>query len=183
MSKKIAVIIGSSRPGRIGANITHWVVANLPKNDDITYEVIDLAEQNLPMFDEAMPPMMMQYQNEHTKQWSAKISEYSGFVFVTPEYNAGYPAVLKNAIDYLLVEWKAGVVTIVSYGWSGGASANHQLKEVFERIGSKITKTLPQVTLTKESFGEDHQIKDIDTTFAAFAGDITKAGEELISAL
>lgn len=183
MSKKIAVIVGSSRPGRIGANVTNWVVANLPKTDEVSYEIIDLAKEALPMFDEAMPPMMGQYQGEHTKRWAAKIAGYDAFVIVSPEYNAGYPAVLKNAIDYLKAEWQNKPVTIVTYGYSGGASANNQLKEVFTRIETKITATLPQLTFGQDDFGPDYQIKDLDTTFATSRAVVTKAGEELIALL
>ena len=93
--KKIAVIIGTSRPSRIGANVTNWVIGKLPKNDDVAYEVIDLAEWNLPLLDEILPPMMGQYGNEHTKKWSAKISEFDGFLVVS-EF-----VVTENRLQYL----------------------------------------------------------------------------------
>ena len=179
MNKKIAVIIGSTRPGRIGENITNWVISKLPSNDT-TYEVIDLGVVNLPIFNEPMPPMMGQYQFAHTKDWSAKISGYDGVVVVSPEYNAGYPAVLKNAIDYLCNEWKDKPVTIVTYGYTGGASANNQLREVFTRLNSRVTETLPTLHFSDGIFGDDYQVADLDTAFGAHVEDITKAGQELI---
>ena len=180
MSKKVAVVLSSTRPGRIGANITNWAMGQLTNNSDVTFEVVDLKDWDLPILDEPMPPMMQQYQHDHTKKWSAKIKEYAGYIFVTPEYNAGYPAGLKNAIDYLYVEWKDKPVSIISYGWSGGASANKQLQQVFERIGMKITKTLPQLVMTKEMFGEDHQIKNVDEAFSEYKNAIQEAQAELI---
>lgn len=179
MGKKIAVIIGTTRPGRIGENIAKWVVTKLPQ-DDTTYELIDLGEENLPMFDEPMPPMMGQYQFEHTKNWSAKVSGFDGFVVVSPEYNAGYPAVLKNAIDYLCKEWSDKPVTIVTYGYTGGASASNQLKEVFTRLKSRVTDILPTLYFSDGIFGADYQITDLDTAFAKHAGDIHAAGKQLI---
>ena len=181
MSKNIAVIIGTTRPSRIGANVTNWVISRLPVKDGIVYEIIDLAEWNLPIFDEAKSPMMGQYQNDHTKKWSAKISEFDGFVIVSAEYNAGYPAALKNAVDYLAAEWKDKPIAIVTYGYTGGASANNQLDEVFTRLKMKVTPTKPKLFFSEGIFGEDGQIKDIEEAFGKHAADIAKAGEELIS--
>lgn len=179
----IGVIMGSSRPGRNGDSITEWVLSLLPKKDGVTYELIDLREENLPMFDEVMPPMMQQYQNEHTKKWAAKIGGMQGFVVVSPEYNAGYPAVLKNAIDYLKAEWQNKPIMLVTYGWSGGASANNQLKEVFTRIETKFTETRPQMVFTQESFGEAGKLKASAEVFAQYADDVKKAGQELLELL
>lgn len=180
MNKKIAVIIGSTRPGRIAENISKWVVSKLPQ-DGATYEMIDLNDINLPMFNEPMPPMMGQYQFDYTKNWSAKISGYDGVMVVSPEYNAGYPAVLKNAIDYLCNEWKEKPVAIVTYGYTGGASANNQLKEVFVRLNARLTNTLPTLYFSDGIFGEDYQITDLDTAFGKHIEDITKSGEELLA--
>lgn len=180
---KVGVVIGSSRPGRIGAMITEWVVRNLPAADDVTYEVIDLAEWNLPMFDEMMPPMMGMYQGEHTKKWAQYITGFQGFIFVTPEYNAGYPAVLKNAIDYLKAEWKDKPSLVISYGWDGGVSANNQLREVLARIGTKATEAHPALAFGQDFFGEDHKVKDIAASYAGYAKDVKAAAQELTSLL
>lgn len=181
MGKKVAIIIGSTRPTRIGANVANWVITKLPESSDVTYELVDLADWNLPLFNEPLPPMMGQYQYEETKKWSAKISEFDGYVVISPEYNAGYPAVLKNAIDYLHAEWKEKPVTIITYGHSGGASANNQLKDVFVRLNSKVTETRPILTFSAGIFSDDYQIKDIEAAFGSSAADIKKAGEELLA--
>lgn len=179
MSKKVAVIIGSSRPSRIGANISNWVLTKLPKSENVIYEIVDLAEWKLPLLNEPLQAKLHKYEFEYTKEWGAKIEEFDGFVFVTPEYNAGYSAVLKNAIDYLYDEWKDKPATIVSYGWSGGASANNQLREVLIRIGLKITDTLPKLNFSGDIFDEQAQVKDVEQAFGSHANEIQKAGEEL----
>lgn len=181
MSKNIAVIIGSTRPSRIGANVTNWVLGKLPQNSDVKYELVDLAEWNLPLLDEVKMPSKGEYEHEHSKKWSAKISEFDGFVVVSPEYNAGYPAALKNAVDYLYSEWLDKPVTIITYGWSGGASSNNQLHEVFTRLKMKITETNPKLYYGEDFFDENDQIKDIEASFGKFSTDITQAGEELLN--
>ena len=183
MKKQIAVIIGSTRPGRIGQSIAEWALTQLDRKDDVEYEIVDLKDWKLPILDEPMPPMMHQYQYNHTKKWSAKIEQYAGYIFVTPEYNAGYPAGLKNAIDYLYTEWKDKPVTIISYGWSGGASSSNQLRQVFERIGMKIAETRPQLVMTKDMFNEQHQIANVGQSFSKYANDIKQASQEVLEQL
>src|SRR4051812_42599136 len=107
---KIAAIIGSTRPGRRGANVAQWVrdAANsheTVKAGDATVEIVDIAEFDLPLLDEAMPALFGQYRNEHTLKWARTIASYDAFIFVTPEYNRTVPASLKNAIDFLYNEW------------------------------------------------------------------------------
>ncbi len=180
---KIGVIIGSSRPGRIGGQVTDWVLENLPKSDDVNYEIIDLQEWDLPMFNEVMPPMMGQYHNVHTKKWAEHIKGLHAFVMVTPEYNAGYPASLKNAIDYLKAEWKDKPTLVVSYGWDGGLSSNNQLREVLARVGNKLTETHPALKFNKDMFGEDGKIKDVDATFGDHSEEVEAAGQQLLDLL
>ena len=181
---KIGVVIGSSRPGRIGADIANWVVKNLPTSDGVSYELVDLAEWNLPMFDEMFPPMMGNYQNDHTKKWAAFIAGLQAFVFVTPEYNAGYPATLKNALDYLKAEWKDKPSLVISYGWDGGISSNNQLREVLTRIGTKNVEMSPALPFgSPEFFGPDGKIKDIEASYGKFAEEVNAAGQQLIDAL
>lgn len=180
MKPKIQVIMGSTRPTRINKNITEWLVEIASANNKADYEIIDLADWHLPFIDEPMPPMMNKYQNSHTKQWSEKIQQGDGYIFVTPEYNAGYPAVLKNAIDYLNVEWKDKPVLIVSYAFSGGVSASAQLKQVAERLGMKPTSISPALTNTRDMYGEDGQIKDIKKAYAEYESTVLEANEELL---
>src|ERR1035437_2505641 len=101
----IQIIIGSTRPGRIGPQIAEWMVENLPKHPETEYEIVDIAGWKLPLFNEPVHPSLNQYEHAHTKAWSKKIKEADAFIFLTPEYNSGYPASLRNAIDYLYHEW------------------------------------------------------------------------------
>ena len=94
---KIGIILGSTRPGRKGDQVAKWVLEQASKRDSATYELIDLAEFNLPHLDEAISASQGKYENEHTKAWAAAIAQYDGFVFVTPEYNHSTSGALKNA--------------------------------------------------------------------------------------
>ncbi|HEY2167699.1 MAG TPA: NAD(P)H-dependent oxidoreductase [Jatrophihabitantaceae bacterium] len=127
---RIAIILGSTRPGRNGAAVAQWVYDVASKRDDAEYELVDLLDYPLPHLDEALPPSMGQYQNDHTKRWAAKIASFDGFVFVTPEYNHSTSGVLKNAIDYLYQEWNNKAAGFVSYGGVGGARAAEHLRLV-----------------------------------------------------
>jgi NAD(P)H-dependent FMN reductase len=127
---RIGIILGSTRPNRNGEQVARWVRQVAGQRTDAEFELIDLRDYPLPHLDEPLPPSLGRYQNEHTKQWSAKIASFDGFVIVTPEYNHGVPGVLKNAIDYLYAEWNNKAVGFVSYGVVGGVRAVEHLRLV-----------------------------------------------------
>jgi len=127
---KIAVILGSTRPGRNGEAVAKWVYELARKRTDAEFELVDIADYNLPLYDEPYPAMMQQYTKEHTKKWSKKINEFDGYIFVTAEYNHSIPGALKNAIDYLNVEWKNKAAGFVSYGSAGGARAVEHMRTI-----------------------------------------------------
>jgi NAD(P)H-dependent FMN reductase len=127
---KIGIIFGSTRPGRNGEQVAHWVLQHAQQRTDATYELIDLAEVGLPLLDEAMPLSMGQYADEHTRAWAKTIASFDGFVIVTPEYNHGIPAALKNALDYPYAEWNNKAVGFVGYGTHGAARAVEHLRGV-----------------------------------------------------
>jgi NAD(P)H-dependent FMN reductase len=127
---RIGIILRSTRPGRNGAQGADWVHEIAASRGDAEYELVDLLDYPLPHLDEAYPPAMGQYQNDHTKRWAAKIATFDGFVMVTPEYNHSTSGVLKNAIDYLFAEWANKAVGFVSYGGAGGARAAEHLRLV-----------------------------------------------------
>jgi NAD(P)H-dependent FMN reductase len=131
---KIAIILGSTRPGRNGKAVADWVLAKAAERNGAQYELVDLADYPLPHLDEVMPPSLGQYQNEHTLAWAEKIAGYDGFIFVTPEYNHSTSAVLKNAIDYLYGEWNNKAAAFVSYGSLGGARAIEHLRGVASEL-------------------------------------------------
>ncbi|WP_313545263.1 NADPH-dependent FMN reductase [Leifsonia aquatica] len=131
---KIAIIIGSTRPGRNGEAVARWVYEHAAKRAGVEYELVDLADWNLPHLDEAMPAAMGQYANDHTKAWAAKIAEFDGYLFVTPEYNHSTSGALKNAIDFVGAEWANKAAGFVSYGVFGGARAVEHLRLVLSQL-------------------------------------------------
>jgi NAD(P)H-dependent FMN reductase len=131
---KIAVIVGSTRPGRNGEAVGKWVYEVAARRQDVSFELIDLAEVNLPLLDEPFPPALQKYTKDHTKAWSEKVSGFDGFIFVTPEYNHGVPAALKNALDYLYREWNNKVAGFVGYGNAGGARSIVQLRQIIAEL-------------------------------------------------
>jgi NAD(P)H-dependent FMN reductase len=128
---KLHVILASTRPGRAGEPIADWFVARARDHGAFDVELVDLAEVGLPFFDEPNHPRLRRYEHQHTKDWSARIDAADAFVFVTPEYNYGFTAPLKNAIDYLHFEWQHKPVGFVSYGGvAAGTRAVQMLKQV-----------------------------------------------------
>ncbi len=115
----IAIIIGSTRPGRNGEAVAKWVCEIAQRRTDAEFELVDIKDFNLPLLDEPVPPIMGQYSKPHTKAWAARIGSFDGYVFVTPEYNHGVPGALKNAIDFLFREWNDKAAGFVSYGGAG----------------------------------------------------------------
>jgi NAD(P)H-dependent FMN reductase len=126
---RIAVILGSTRPGRNGQAVADWVIAQ-SANHGATCELVDLVDFPLPHMDEPVPPSFGSYVNDHTKAWSAKIAQYDGFIIVTPEYNHSTSGVLKNAIDFLYTEWDNRAAGFVAYGSLGGARAIEHLRGI-----------------------------------------------------
>jgi NAD(P)H-dependent FMN reductase len=127
---KIGIIIGSTRPGRNAEQVAKWYYEIAKKRTDAEFELIDIADYDLPLLDEALPAGWNQYANEHTKKWASKIAEFDGYVMVTPEYNHSTSAALKNAIDYLAVEWANKAVAFVSYGSAMGVRAVEHLRQI-----------------------------------------------------
>ncbi len=142
--------MGSVRAGRLCPKIASWVVAVAQASTSLKYELIDLADWPLPMNDEPGLPALGVYAQEHTRAWSRKIASADAVMFVTPQYNWGYPAPLKNAIDHLDNEWKGKPVIIVSYGGHGGDKCAAQLKQVAEGLKMRLVSTMPRITLTRE---------------------------------
>jgi NAD(P)H-dependent FMN reductase len=131
---KIAIIIGSTRPGRNGEAVAKWVFEIAKKRQDAEFELVDLKDFNLPLLDEPVPPSMGQYSKPHTKTWAAKVASFDGYVFVAPEYNHGISGALKNAIDFLFSEWNNKAAGFVSYGSVGGARAVEHLRLVMAEV-------------------------------------------------
>jgi NAD(P)H-dependent FMN reductase len=131
---KIAIILGSTRPGRNGEAVAKWVHEVAKKRTDAEFELVDVKNFNLPLLDEPLSPIMGQYSKPHTRVWAAKIASFDAYVFVTPEYNHGIPGALKNAIDFLFAEWNNKAAGFVSYGGVSGARAVEQLRLVLAEV-------------------------------------------------
>jgi NAD(P)H-dependent FMN reductase len=143
---KIAVVLGSTRPGRNGHAVASWVYDIASKRGDADFELVDIADYGLPLLDEPVPPAMGQYGNPHTKRWAAKIAEFDGYVFVTPEYNHSTSAALKNALDYLYAEWNNKAAGFVGYGSAGGTRAVEQLRLMMAEL--QVATVRGQVALS-----------------------------------
>ncbi|CAN5492477.1 NAD(P)H-dependent oxidoreductase [soil metagenome] len=124
---KLHTIVVSTRPGRQGPAVANWFHALAQKHGKFAAELIDLAEVNLPLFDEPVHPRLRQYANDHTKRWSASVESADAFVFVTPEYNYSAPPSLVNALDYLVQEWAYKPAGFVSYGGVSGGTRSVQM--------------------------------------------------------
>lgn len=104
------------------------------RRTDAEYELVDVADYDLPLLDEPLPPAMGRYSKPHTKRWAGTISGFDGFVVVTPEYNHGIPGALKNAIDFLFAEWNNKAAAFVGYGSAGGVRAVEHLRTVMAEL-------------------------------------------------
>ena len=147
---RIAIILGSTRPGRRVVDVARWVAEAAGRHSAVKagqagLELVDLADYTLPLLDEPAPAVIGHYRHAHTVRWAATIGRFDGFVFVTPEYNSAIPAALKNAIDYLYAEWNDKAAGIVSYGVYGGTRAAEQLRQTMGEI--KIADVHAQVAI------------------------------------
>ena len=131
---RIAIITGSTRPGRNNDAVARWIHSIAATREDAQFEIIDIADLGLPLLDEPVPPSFGQYTNEHTRRWAATIAAFDGFVFVTPEYNHSTSAALKNAIDFLYAEWNNKAAGFVGYGSMGGARAIEHLRGIMAEL-------------------------------------------------
>jgi NAD(P)H-dependent FMN reductase len=148
----ILVVIGSARTGRVADKIVGYVKQDLTSREDVNVTVADLAELNLPFYNNeqaAMSPERVQT-NENVTAWSKLVSESDGVVFVTPEYNHNLSAIQKNALDWLFFEWNDKPVTAVGYGWSGGSLAIAALREVLTNVKADIGQDMAQLGFMKD---------------------------------
>jgi NAD(P)H-dependent FMN reductase len=171
---RVGVIVGSNRPIRICRDISEWVLGVAQTVDENSYELIDLAEVNLPFLDEPEMAAAGNYQHEHTKHWSALIQSFDAFVFVVPQYNWGYPAVVKNALDFLYAEWRDKPVAVVSYGTRGGRRATEQLHVVFQGLHMRVVDENPALITNAESVDQTGKLHPAATLFASFEPDVRK---------
>jgi NAD(P)H-dependent FMN reductase len=163
----ISVIVGSVRQGRFADKPTQWILRHLRKREGLDTRLLDLRDYPMPFFDAAMPPSVpgrAPYEHEVVRKWTAAIAASDGFVFVTPEYNYGPAAVLKNAIDWVYPEWNRKAAGFVSYGAAGGTRSVQQLRDTLAEVqvaASRFAVTIPRATLMAHFQGGD-----VDASFA-----------------
>jgi len=180
---QLMVVIASTRPGRGGSAVATWFIERATRHGGFEIAVVDLAEFRLPLLDEPNHPRLRKYQNRHTQAWSAMVDAADAFAFVTPEYNHGYPASLKNAIDYLHNEWQYKPVGFVSYGGvAAGTRSVEQLQQVVTAV--RLTPVIEQVNIPfYQQFIDDAgvlQANDVmETAALALLDQLARLGDAL----
>lgn len=165
MKPTILVILGTTREGRRGIKVADWIMQNLSKRTDAKFELVDLRDWDFPFFNIPISPSTEKgkYENPLQKKWAKKINSADGFIIITPEYNHGYTAVLKNAMDYLWFEWNAKPVTFISYGGlSGGIRAVEQLRQVAIELEMIPIRHQVIIHRIRSAFDENGELKDND---------------------
>lgn len=167
---RVSVVIASTRPTRIGHHVADWVLAGLrdlaaPAGRTVEVTVHDLRELALPFLDEPGQPADGHYVHDHTRRWSAAMSATDALVLVMPEYNRGYNAALKNAIDYLYAEWDGLPVGLVGYGWHGASYAKSALQQTLERV--KMTVVDGPGLSFEETLTQEGEVRADDEAQAA----------------
>jgi NAD(P)H-dependent FMN reductase len=178
--KKVFVIIASTRTRRIGPQIAAWVAAVGGQTTSHTFEIIDLKEWPLPMDDEpGIPAAGDNYAFEHTRAWSRKILEGDAFVFASPQYNWGYPAPLKNALDHLYREWSGKPAMIVTYGGHSGDKCADQLRQVLDALKMRTITAMPGLKLARAQIEANTGAVDPDKEFTGQVSQLQDAFIEL----
>lgn len=157
---RIQIILGSTREGRFGDRVANWFYKLAAAREDLTAELLDLRDWPLPFFNEAVSPITGRVAPE-AQGWAAKVAEGDGYVFVTPEYNFGYPAVLKNALDHIYHQWNNKPAAFVSYGGTaGGSRAVQQLRQVVVELQMAPIRAGVVIPFARRLFDESGEIKD-----------------------
>ncbi len=178
---KILLIMGSVRPGRRCPQITGWVRNIAESSAQLACETIDLLDWPLPADDEPGIPAKGQYTQDPTRRWSAKVASADGIVIVSPQYNWGYPAALKNALDHVYKEWNGKPLVIVTYGGHGGDKCAAQLRQVAGGLKLRAVDTMPAVTVSNEAIVSDEPQSDAD--LQPFEASVQQAFAELSAML
>ncbi|ANB12793.1 Lot6p [Sugiyamaella lignohabitans] len=158
--KRVAVISGSARKNRVNPHVAEYVRQRSAEfaTKNITFELVDVGEQKLPLYDEPKIPSTLpsdnptpHYEYEHSRAWSSVVSKFDAFIFVTPQYNWSIPASLKNAIDYLFYEWAGKPAGIVSYGGHGGVRAADHLRQILTGIKIRVVPSAVALNIDRNT--------------------------------
>lgn len=181
--KRVAVVIGSTRPKRICPDIAAWVKGTAEQESPLYYELIDLALVDLPFLDEPLKASLNEYEHEHTRAWSRLIGGFDAFVFVFPQYNWGYPAPLKNAIDFLYHEWHGKPAATTTYGTRGGNRGAQQFLSVLEGVHMRPLKDRLEIVITDKDVDEHWQLLDPTATLDPYREQVRQLDEQLVKAI
>lgn len=180
---RIAVVVGSTRPARICPGVAAWAQAELQAGSPLHYELLDLAEVDLPLLDEPLKAALQNYRHEHTRQWSRRVLSFDGFLFVFPQYNWGYPAVLKNALDYLYVEWRDKPASVFTYGTRGGNKGAQQLLTVLHGLHMAVLENHVEAVITDDDVDPDWQLTDPAATLRPALPQLRRVDEDFLGIL
>jgi NAD(P)H-dependent FMN reductase len=182
-NNRVAVVIGSTRPTRICAEVADWALHAVSDASPLSYQPLDLAQLDLPFLDEPLMASLGQYQHEHTRAWSRLVDSYAGFFFVFPQYNWGYPGVLKNALDFLYAEWRDKPVSFLTYGTRGGSRAAEQFSSVLNGLHMRVLDDHIQAVITQADVDENWQLRNANATLAAYLPAMRTIDAQLTAAL
>lgn len=152
---KIGIVLGSTRPGRLGTSVAEWVAKQATARESVDYEIVDVADFDLDLLDEPVVPGAAdrQYENQKTQAWSRVVDGLDGFVFVTPEYNHSVPAAMKNAFDVLGPEWQRKSIAFVAYGADGGVRSVEHWRSITANMSMLDARSQVSLSLFTD-FGE-----------------------------
>jgi NAD(P)H-dependent FMN reductase len=159
---KIQIILGSTRPNRMSETVGRWIASQAQKKTETEVEILDLRDFPMPFFNEPVPPAMLKgkYSDKVVAKWVKKVAEGDAYIIIAPEYNHGYPAVLKNALDYPYSEWNNKPVGFVSYGGVAGARSIEQLRQVVIELQMTPIRNSVNIAGVFQAFDEKGQPKD-----------------------
>ena len=184
---RVAIIVGSTRPGRKGEAVARWVYEIAASRGDAEFELVDIKDYDLPLLDEPLSAIFGRYSKDHTKAWSAKIASFDAFVFVTPEYNHATSGALKNAIDYLYNEWNNKAAGFVGYGGVGGARAVENLRlvmgellvaDVRAQVALSLYTDFENFSVFKPASHQEKSVHDVLDQVIAWGGALRSLREE-----
>lgn len=176
---RIGILVGSNRPVNVGRPVADELV-QLVEQAGGEPVLLDLAEIRLPFLDEAMPPGSGIRTQPHTIAWGEQVAGVDAMVFLTPQYNHGYPAALKNALDSIFAEWKDKPGLVVGYGWGGAQEAIAQLEQVLTFLGIRFAAPPVQLRFGPDTFDEQMRIVDAAAFVAGYRDDLSTALGDLV---
>lgn len=178
---RIAVILGTTRDSRFGLAPAEWIVARAKARGDWQVDLVDLKDFNLPLFNEVASNAWVPSSDAHAKAWQAKIGQYDGFIFVTPEYNRSITGALKNALDQAYVEWNRKAFGIVSYGSVGGTRAAEHLRTIGVEL--QMVSTRSAVHIGGGDFFSVHPLGGDPKPISTLEGSIGNSADAMLSEL